>query len=245
MASSIPQFQTLLTVEEFRKLVNKHFEKNISEGQLYDTRDLERFNTDDAYTLMFIQHGQFGTTFNEERALGCFDGSFSWRKRHNVYDISTNEFPADYFDRHAIYFKNHDKFNHPILHFVVRSLHKGQEDNEAIKRFITYHFEKHQRETPGQRIVILFDMSEAGIGHIDYDLVKFIISSMQTLYPGLLAYLLMYKMPFLLSAVWRLIRTWMSSEADRFVKFADAKSILDFIAPDQLSKQMGGTADDS
>ncbi|CAF4155821.1 unnamed protein product, partial [Rotaria magnacalcarata] len=58
MASSIPQFQTLLTVEEFRKLVNKHFEKNISEGQLYDTRDLERFNTDDAYTLMFIQHGQ-------------------------------------------------------------------------------------------------------------------------------------------------------------------------------------------
>ncbi|CAF5215360.1 unnamed protein product, partial [Rotaria magnacalcarata] len=51
-------------------------------------------------------------------------------------------------------------------HFVVRSLHKGQEDNEAIKRFITYHFEKHQRETPGQRIVILFDMSEAGIGHI-------------------------------------------------------------------------------
>ena len=34
---------------------------------------------------MFIQHGQFGKTFDQERALRVFDGSLSWRKRHNVY----------------------------------------------------------------------------------------------------------------------------------------------------------------
>jgi hypothetical protein len=78
---------------------------------------------------MFIQHGQFGTSFDQERALRVFNGSLSWRKRHNVYgndnlfiyekknfiiDISTNDFPAEYFDRHAIFFKNHDKYNNPI-----------------------------------------------------------------------------------------------------------------------------------
>jgi hypothetical protein len=55
-------------VQEFRDLVNKHFQSmmnlsfRISQGQLYDSRDLKRFNEIDAYSLMFIQHGQFGTS---------------------------------------------------------------------------------------------------------------------------------------------------------------------------------------
>lgn len=36
----------------------------------------------------------------------------------------------------------------------------------------------------------------------------------------------------------------MSSDADRYIKFTDAKSILDYVEPDQLSKRMGGTAND-
>jgi len=53
-----------------------------------------------------------------------------------------------------------------LVHFVVRALNKGKDDNEAVKRFITYTFEKHVRENPGQKIVILFDMSETGIRHL-------------------------------------------------------------------------------
>jgi hypothetical protein len=99
-----------------------------------------------------------------------------------IVDISTNEFPAEYFDRHAIFYKNHDRFNHPIrrtrltfidsiyfcsiVHFVVRALDKGKDDKEAVKRFITYNFEQHHRQHPGQKIVILFDMSGAGISNL-------------------------------------------------------------------------------
>jgi len=36
---------------------------------------------------MFIQHGQFGSTFDEDRALRIFNGAMSWRKEHNVYGI--------------------------------------------------------------------------------------------------------------------------------------------------------------
>lgn len=32
----------------------------------------------------------------------------------SIVDISTNEFPSSYFDRRAIYFENHDKFNNRI-----------------------------------------------------------------------------------------------------------------------------------
>ena len=53
-----------------------------------------------------------------------------------------------------------------LVHFVVRTFNKGEEDNEAVKRFITYNLERHVRRNPGQRIVILFDMSETGLKHL-------------------------------------------------------------------------------
>jgi hypothetical protein len=34
---------------------------------------------------MFIRHGQYGTTFNETKALQCFNESMSWRKKNEVY----------------------------------------------------------------------------------------------------------------------------------------------------------------
>ena len=120
-----------------------------------------------------------------------------------------------------------------LVHFLIRALNKGHDDNEAIKRFITYHLEQHIREFPGQKIVLFFDMSDASISNLvnlfpgvslirfslfkDYSLVKFIIACAQILYPGLvgtelwsilgiyilitciLAYILIYKMSFLLS----------------------------------------------
>lgn len=42
-------------------------------------------------------------------------------------------------------------------------------------------------------------------------------------------------------AAWKVIRAWLPPEADQFVKFVDAKTILDFIPPNQLSPAMGGT----
>ena len=98
-------------------------------------------------------------------------------------DISTNQFPANYFDRQGIFFKNHDINNNPIrkrgeschqsgsralvsVHFVIRTFVKGQEDNDVVKRFVIYTLERHVRRHPGQRIVILFDMSETGLKNL-------------------------------------------------------------------------------
>lgn len=63
--------------------------EQIEEGQLYDPRDLQRFNEIDEYTMMFIRHGQFGATFDEDRAMSVFNASLSWRKEHHVYGKET------------------------------------------------------------------------------------------------------------------------------------------------------------
>ena len=36
-------------------------------------------------------------------------------------DISTDQFPANYFDRHAIFYKNHDVNNQPLCKFDIRT----------------------------------------------------------------------------------------------------------------------------
>ena len=103
--------------------------EQIDEGQKYDPRDVRRFNEVDEYTTMFIQHGQFGTSFDEDRGLRIFNLAMSWRKENNVYgtdfirlsnrsslslDVSPNDFPANYFDRNAVYLKNHDIHNNQL-----------------------------------------------------------------------------------------------------------------------------------
>jgi len=244
MTAAIPTYQTLTTVEALRKLVNEHFSKQISEGKEYDPRDIKRFNEVDEHALMFVQHGQYGKKFDEKDALDTFHEAMKWRKQHNTYDISPDRFPASFFERGAIFYKNHDVNNCPILHFVIRKFNKGQDDHEAVKRFITYHFEEHIRAHPGQRIVILFDMTDTGLRHLDYDLVKFVINSLMYYYPGLLSYMLLYKLPFILQAAWKIIKGWLPVETQNTVIFVDEKTIPKYVPLDQLSKAMGGTASD-
>jgi len=107
-----------------------------------------------------------------------------------LLDISINNFPVDYFERHAIYYKNHDINNNAIrkllrlfiqlifcflwiVYFAFRTIVKGREDLESIERFIIYNLEEHLRFHMGQPIVILFDMTDTGLKHLVRFLFKF------------------------------------------------------------------------
>lgn len=49
---------------------------------------------------------------------------------------------------------------------IIRNYHKGLDNSDDVKRFETYLFEEQIRIQPGQRIVIFFDMSSTGLGHL-------------------------------------------------------------------------------
>lgn len=42
-------------------------------------------------------------------------------------------------------------------------------------------------------------------------------------------------------AAWKLIRTWLATESEQFIKFVESKTITQFVRADQLSLAMGGT----
>ncbi len=74
-----------------------------------------------------------------------------------------------------------------LVHFLIRKFNKGHEDNEAVKRFITYNFEEHIRAHAGQRIVILFDMTDTGLRHLVslIDKIYFLLLDFVFVYLGL------------------------------------------------------------
>ncbi|CAF0854249.1 unnamed protein product [Rotaria sordida] len=59
-------------VEAFRKAINEHFSKQISNGEEYDVCDIKRFNEINEYTFMFIQYRQHDKTFDEPKAFRHF-----------------------------------------------------------------------------------------------------------------------------------------------------------------------------
>ena len=52
------------------------------------------------------------------------------------------------------------------MHFDVRTFVRGQEDNDAIRRFVIYNFEEQLRLYPGQRMILLCDMAGAGLRNV-------------------------------------------------------------------------------
>lgn len=104
-------------------------------------------------------------------------------------DISTDEFPALLFDRRVVFYKNHDINNSPIrtlrrfdfissnvlclVHLIIRNFNKGQDNGDDVKRFETYFFEEQIRKHPGQRMVIMFDMSDTGLRHLVSSIYSF------------------------------------------------------------------------
>lgn len=59
---------------------------------MYDARDIQRFNENDDYARMFVEHGQYGKTFDNTKAFKVFHDAMSWRKTNNIYGKKKRSF---------------------------------------------------------------------------------------------------------------------------------------------------------
>ena len=95
-------------------------------------------------------------------------------------------------------------------------------------------------EVNGKGMAIVFDCQDAGIGNADMDMLWFLISSMNKYYPKGLSYILVYELPWILNAVWKIARSWIPEEQRKLIKFANKEEIFDFIDKENLPDFLGG-----
>lgn len=73
-----------------------------------------------------------------------------------------------------------------VVFFRIRENRRDPAIVPIVKNFVAYLIDLEHRRDPGQQIVMLFDMTGAGLANFDTDLVRFIITCFDTYFPHFL-----------------------------------------------------------
>ncbi len=90
-------------------------------------------------------------------------------------------------------------------------------------------------------LTILTDCTDTGIKNVDTDGMKFFHTVVEEYYPGLVNATVVYKMPTVLEAVYKLFRSWLNEEQNKYMYLTDKKNINNYVSVDQLPDFLMGT----
>ncbi|KFG81004.1 CRAL/TRIO domain protein [Metarhizium anisopliae] len=139
-----------------------------------------------------------------------------------------------------------DRHGRPIC--IVRArLHKASDQCvESIERYTTYLIEtaRFVLNPPIETACLIFDMSGFSLANMDYVPVKFIIMCFEANYPESLGVVLIHNAPWVFKGIWRIIHGWLDPVIAAKVHFTyGRKDLEEFIAPEQLIKELDGDED--
>ncbi|XP_061164745.1 motile sperm domain-containing protein 2-like [Saccostrea echinata] len=223
--------------DKLRNVYNKKYKADeLVKTGVYDQRDVDNINSNDLYVSQFIRK-----TETIQDAADRLHEALKWRKEIGARDISESSFPREFWEIGAMYFHGTDKEGRKIIWLKI-SMHKKDPNMlPMIKKYFAYCFETTYNESPEDEIVMLFDMTNTGLSNLDMEMIKFVITSFKIYYPTLLGYLLIYEMPWLFNAAWKIVKTWLSAEAQKKLKFVSKNDIQEYIDRENLPEHMGGT----
>ncbi|ESN99650.1 hypothetical protein HELRODRAFT_84160, partial [Helobdella robusta] len=199
--------------------------------------DIERIKTDDHLLNAYLEHNKFDI----EKAVAFLHTSLEWRKSFNVKELSASSFPQSLHESNVIFFYSRDKTGHKILHLQSVKMKKDSAYSDMVKRFLVWQIEQEFRANMGKRIVVLLDMCGAGLANVDINFIKFLISCFAANYPYMLEYLLIVDLPWILSAVWQLVKKWLTAEQQKFVLVVKQHELPKYIDKESLFIHLGGT----
>ncbi|CAG9120294.1 unnamed protein product [Plutella xylostella] len=223
--------------------VRSLFEARLKEGVPnppgdFNPVDLERVK-DDNYLKRLIAH-------DDHDAKGAADMLWDlmlWRKTVGASDLNETNIRLDYIKEGAIFPHGRDLDGHLLL-IVKSKLHvKGQKDFEELKKCIIYWFDRVEREENGKPITLFFDMDGCGLSNLDMELIKYFIQLMKHYYPYFLHQILVFQMPWVLSAAFKVIKSLLPAKAVEMMKFVSKDNLKELVSPDQALTCWGGNDD--
>ncbi|CAL4059292.1 unnamed protein product, partial [Meganyctiphanes norvegica] len=205
----------------------------------YNEQDIQRVNTDEKYMRRFLLHQQH----NHEKALRMAINVLKWRKENDLNGITQDSIPIDFFKAGVLYIHNRDKDGAKMLILQASKYVKGVYDPEHQKKYLIYLLEKLDREEKGERITLFFDMKDIGMNNMDMEFIQYLIQVLSDFYPYFLNYIIVFKLPWIMNAVWRVVQGLLPAEASQIIKFLDENNLSEYVRPDQSLKSWGGLDD--
>ncbi|CAH0547264.1 unnamed protein product [Brassicogethes aeneus] len=200
-------------------------------------KDLDRIKTSNHWLERFLKHNEG----NQKQTIGMMWECLKWRKDFNTNEISEDNIKKEILVQGGFFPHGKDKDGCTIFVFKCIKHKKGVNDLDEIKRCVIYWFERLEREKHGNPISIFFDMEGCGLGNMDMDLTKYLIGLFKTYYPFFLNYILIFEMPWVLSAAFKIIKSWLPEKAIEKIKFLSKKDIFTYVPEDQALTCWGGS----
>ncbi|XP_072040138.1 motile sperm domain-containing protein 2-like [Amphiura filiformis] len=223
-------------VEDLRRLF---FDKYSADegGGIFDDRDIDRVRADDNYLHGFLMIGKM----NKQDALTKMVDALKWRKEWGINDLTFEAFPDWALQIGGLYSRGKDKVGRKILWFKVATHKKDASRAEWVKKYIAFWLDKLHKENPGENIVLVEDMTNAGLANMDMDVIGFLIKCLELRFPAVVGMLYVYNMPWYLNAIWKIIEKLLSEESKAHIKFLFGDDVQQYVSKDHLPPHMGGT----
>ena len=99
---------------------------------------------------------------------------------------------------------------------------------------------KISRQEDGDQFTVVFDCQNAGLKNMDMEFVQFLIGTLRDYYPDPLNYILVYEMPWVLNAAFKVIKAWLPPAAVRKIKFLTKSNMGEYIDMENRLESWGG-----
>lgn len=199
-------------------------------------KDLAKIKNDDDWLRRFILH-QEG---NIENAHSMMWTSVTWRKEQDVNDINESNVKMDLICMGQFFIFGADVDNCKLLVFKCKKYTKNSIDMDVLKRCIIYWFERLERECNGDQCTIFFDMEGCGLSNMDMEVIKYLIGLFKEYYPYFLNYILIFEMPWVLTAAFKIVKSWLPEKAVEKIKFISKKDISTYVPAEHILQAWGG-----
>ncbi|XP_073252756.1 motile sperm domain-containing protein 2-like [Porites lutea] len=226
-------------LERYRisELRRRFFQENGSNLHEFYEQDVKRVRDDDLWLSRFLQSRR--QEVND--ALPALVECVKWRKSFGVNELTERSIDRRLFEAGFLFPHNQDKDGNTLVIFTGKLHKKDPQQSSEKKRFLVFLLEKHARMFPERKITMIFDMQQTGLAQMDMEFVKFIISCFRDYFPRTLALLLVIELPWILSAAWKIIKSWLSPEAVNKIRFLSKAELKELVDEDKLLTRLGGT----
>ncbi|XP_054982087.1 motile sperm domain-containing protein 2-like [Sorex araneus] len=202
----------------------------------YDPRDVARLRRDDGWVARYLAWRHNAV----DEALRTLDASLRWRREMAVRDLDESCVPRALLEAGGVYLHGRDREGHRLLWIRGRCHARDPRAGPGQKRLLALWLERHWRRAGG-RLTVLLDLSAAGLPCLDLGFARFLASCFRVYYPDCVARVVVFDLPWLLHAAFRVLRACLGAEALGRLTLAGRRELRAYVGAEYLPPHMGGT----
>lgn len=223
-------------IDETRRLLRERHELN---PESFYEHDYKRMLEDDWTVTRFLLRRRL----DPKRTAKLMEECGKFRRQYLMSEIGLWEFPREFHQSGGLFRYKPDRVGNQTLYMRVKMYRRVPEISDVFKTFILCVLEQCDVLNGGRGTAVIFDLTQAGLQNVDLGFLYWLLNSFRNYCPKGVSYILVYNLPWFLSATCKLAMTWLSETNRRSLRFVQGAEIENFIARDQLPDYLGGTCE--